>query len=184
MLLWCVLVVCIYCYHAFSLKLHPFCSSYAPFLLLFGGDFLFILYDKGKVITFPEFKSLFHSYSGAIIRLASVRSILICSHRMLCSRFVLFHSDSRGCICWVFSLEFSLLCSFFHFLIYNELCALKSPSSITSAGNCSMKSLISSWVIWSILSILFFFFSQPIRPPVLPSGGLFLCLLSCVLFLL
>ena len=63
---------------------------------------------------------------------------------------------------------------------HNELCALKSPSSIISAGSCSRRSLISSYVTWSvgvdILNILSFFFSLSCRPSELLPGELFLCL--------
>ena len=43
------------CTFAFFLKLHPICSSYAPSMMMFGGDFPFIFYDNGKVITSLEF---------------------------------------------------------------------------------------------------------------------------------
>ena len=51
----CVLVLHSCCYCAFFLKLHPIWFSYAPYLLLFGGDFPFIFYDNEEVIISHEF---------------------------------------------------------------------------------------------------------------------------------
>ena len=88
----------------------------------------------------------------------------------------------------VFIFYFSILSLVLIFsLPHNGLCALKSPSNIIGDGNFYSRPLISSSITWydgvDILGILFFFFSQPIALPMLLPGRLFLCLVSCVLFL-
>ena len=114
--------------------------------------------------------SLLHLYLRAIVRLASVSLLSICSHCMPCSRFLLFHSGMRLYLLSIFFIILPLV--FIFSLPQNGLCALKSPSSIIGARSCSGKSLISFLVTWSFggsyISILFFFFSQPGKLPVLP----------------
>ena len=128
------------CYFAFFLKLHPICFSFSPSLILFAGDLPFIFYDNREVVTSHDLYSLLHLYSGAIFRLANIRSMSICSHCMLCSRFFLFHLGTRGCICWGFSPAFQLLYIFlflsthstwfpgvFLFVILNRFTQVSSP---------------------------------------------------------
>ena len=104
-----------FCYCAFFLKLHPNCCSYAPSVMLFGGDFSFILYDNVEVINILCSIFILDLFLGWQVLVP----LSICSHFMLCSRFLPFHSGTRGCICWVFSLAFFLLCSFLYILIVN-----------------------------------------------------------------
>ena len=47
--------------------------------------------------------------------------LLICSHHMFRSMFLLFHSVTKSCIRWVFSLTFTLLSLFFHFPIMDHV---------------------------------------------------------------
>ena len=71
----CVLVLYFHCYCAVFLKLHPICSSYAP-SLLFYGDFPFVFYDDGEVITSPEFIFFAPFKFWVTVQQAIVRSIV------------------------------------------------------------------------------------------------------------
>ena len=102
----CVLFLYFHCFWALLLKLHSFCSSYAPSLLLFYGDFYFLFYYYGEVITCPEFTfiALFWGYC----RFAAVK----------CSLVGFFFFVNAQEIVFIFSLP------------HNGLCVLKSPSRI------------------------------------------------------
>ena len=84
-------------------------------LFMFGEDFPFIFYDNGEVIT--SWVCILFSICTLELWLGwqVLGLLLICSHRMLFSSFLLFHLGTRGCIYWGFSPTFSFLCSFFQF---------------------------------------------------------------------
>ena len=143
-----ILVLYFRYYCVLFLKLHPICSSYTPSQLLFHGDFSFLFYNDGEVITSPEFiffapfEFQGYHYAGncyVYCRFASVK----------CSEVAFFFFVNAQ---EVVSVEyfFNILSLVLIFsLPHSGLCVLKFPS-IIGAGSYSRSSLISSSVTWSV----------------------------------